>query len=96
MGGIVSHHALAAETPREGADAVHHPINPSLRQPICIAVVEAGNHLLLERFIQSFCITCIGNFIVDVATSLTNGKPIDTVIGLAPPAIENTAIQPTV
>src|SRR5690606_23194116 len=47
---VVGHHPVTAEPPRERADAVHHPPDPGLGQPVVVAIVVTGNDLADQRF----------------------------------------------
>ena len=90
---VVSDHPVAAESPRKGADAVHHPLNPGFGKSITVPIVEAGNDFVFQREIQRFGVSFICDAIIHVAGSLTDGEPIDPVVSLGPPAIKNAAIQ---
>ena len=93
---VVHHHAVAAKPPSEGADAVHHHLDPLARQTISIAIVEGWNHSLLKRIVEVFSIAFVGQSIVGVARSFADGKSVGSVVGFRPPTIEDAAIESTV
>ena len=88
--------AMAAESPRKSAYAVHHHLDPFARQTIAIAIVERGYYSLFECLIEILCISHIGQAIIGVACSFTDRESVRSVVGFCPPTIENTAIESTV
>jgi len=87
---------MATESPREGADAAHHHLDPASGKAIAIAVVEGGYDSLLEGFVEILRIPSIGDAVIGMARTLADGKTIGAVKSFSPPTVENTAIQATV
>ncbi len=93
MLGVVGDHAVAAKSPGQRADTLHHSLDPGIRQSINVAVVESGDGLLLQRFVQRFGVSGIRLFIIDVTAALADREAIDSVVSLAPPSVQDAAIQ---
>ena len=90
---VVGHHAVGAEPPAQGADGVHHPLDPVPRQTVDVAIVEQRNHLLAQDAVQIGRVAGVGDAVVDVLRALADGKAVGAVEGLGPPAVEDREVQ---
>lgn len=87
---------MAAESPCECADAIHHHLDPPSGQAITVSVVEGGDDSLLQGFVEILRVPSIGDTIIGMARPLADSKAIGPIICFSPPPIEDATVQSAV
>jgi|GEM_PF-5471837 len=87
---------MATKPPRQGADAIHHHLDPLAGQSVSISIVEGRDDALLESLVEIIGIASIGDPIFGVTGPLTDCETVGPIVGFGPPSIQDAAVETTI
>jgi len=71
-------------------------LNPAVRQAVAVALVIERNDLLVQHSIQVLTVARVVQIRVGIGAACADGKAIQAIVGLRPPAVQNREIQAAV
>src|SRR5215469_16746603 len=93
---VIHHHAIGVEAPAQGADGTLHAPDPATRKAVTVALVEQGNHLVVQGAVEILAITGVMHAHVGVSAAIADGEAIHAVVGLGPPSVKHGKIEPAI